>query len=106
MRGISAGDERLSRNTAGVDAGPAEQVALDQHHRHAGAGEPASKRRAGLPGADDDRVELPAHRIAMTMTIAEKIATASLMEAAGASLAKAAASLARAACPPRVPITT
>ena len=57
MRGIGAGDQRLGRRAAGVDAGAAEQVALDQRDLHAGAGQPAGERRPGLAGADDDRVE-------------------------------------------------
>src|SRR5437762_8394554 len=80
-------------------------MALDQRHRHAGGGEPAGERRAGLPGTNDDRIERPAHLITMTTRIATMIATASSMNAAGLSLRKAAASLALAAYPPRVPIT-
>src|SRR5438270_13994908 len=80
-------------------------MALDQGHRHPGGGEPAGERRAGLPGADDDCIERPAHLIAMTTRIATMIATASSMNAAGISLRNAAASLALAAYPPRVPIT-
>src|SRR5438045_9056186 len=80
-------------------------MALDQRHRHAGGGEPAGERGAGLPGTDDDRIERPAHLITTTTRIATMIATASSMNAAGISLRKAAASLALAANPPRVPIT-
>ncbi len=105
MRGIGAGHQRLGRHAAGVDAGAAEQVALDHRHRHAGGGQPPGERRPGLSGADDDRVEAPAHRTATTIRIAATMATASSIKAAGASLPNAAASLARTAAPPSVPIT-
>src|SRR5205085_6163266 len=82
-RGIGAGDGRLGGHAAGVDAGAAEQMALDQGHRHPGGGEPAGERRAGLPGTNDDRIERPAHLITMTTRIATMIATASSMNAAG-----------------------
>src|SRR5207244_7501512 len=68
-------------------------------------GQPAGERWAGLAGADDDRVEATGHRITMTMANAAAIATASSMKAAGGSLPNVAASFARAARPPRVPIT-
>ena len=55
MGGIGAGDERLGRRAAGVDAGPADQLALDQRDCLAGRGEPAGHRRTGLAGADHDR---------------------------------------------------
>ena len=61
MGGIGAGDQRLGRHAAGVDAGAAEQLALDQRDLHAGAGQPPGERRPGLPGADDDRVESLGH---------------------------------------------
>src|SRR5947207_3806677 len=105
VRGIGTGDERLGGHAAGVDAGAAEQMALDQGHRHPGGGKPAGERRAGLPGADDDRIERPAHLITTTTRIATMIATASSINAAGISLRNTAASLALAAYPPRVPIT-
>ena len=57
VRGVGAGDERLGRHAAGVDAGAAEQLALDEGDFHAGAGQPAGERRTGLAGADDDGVE-------------------------------------------------
>src|SRR5437762_11306277 len=80
-------------------------MALDQRHRHPGGGKPAGERRAGLSGADDDRIERPAHLITTTTRIATMIATESSIDAAGISLRNAAASLALAAYPPRVPIT-
>ena len=54
VRGIGAGDQRLGRHAAGVDAGAAEELALDERDLHAGAGQPAGERRPGLAGADDD----------------------------------------------------
>src|SRR5436190_1616602 len=83
MRGIRAGHKRFGRHAAGVDAGAAEQVPLDQGHRHPGSGEAAGERRARLPGANDDRVKTPAHRNTVMMKNAASIATASSMKAAG-----------------------
>ena len=56
VRGIGAGDQGLGRRAAGVDAGPAERLALDDGDALSGAGEPLRERRAGLAAADDDRV--------------------------------------------------
>ena len=61
MGGIGAGDQRLGRHAAGVDAGAAEQVPLDDGHGHAGLGQSRGQRGPGLPGADDDGVEAPGH---------------------------------------------
>src|SRR3546814_4575884 len=46
-------------HAAEIDAGAAEEFALDQRHGHAGRGQPPGQRRPGLPAADDDRVEAP-----------------------------------------------
>src|SRR5438876_31354 len=106
MRGIGARHHRLGRHAAGVDAGAADELALDQRDAHAGGLEPADERRAGLAGADDDGVEgLRAHATAATMSRPPMIATASSMKAAGGSLPKPAASLERASAPPSVPMT-
>ena len=106
MRGIGAGDQRLGRHAAGVDAGAAEQLALDERDRHAGRGQPAGKRRAGLAGADDDRVEGRLIASAATIRRRRTIATASSMSAAGRSLRRSARrARARAARPPSVPMT-
>ena len=56
VRGIGAGDHRLGRRAAGVDAGPAERLALDDGDALPGAGEALRKRRACLAAADDDGV--------------------------------------------------
>ncbi len=61
VSGAGAGDEGLGRGAAGVDAGPAEALALDDGDGHAGAGQSGGEKRAGLPGADDDRVERLRH---------------------------------------------
>ena len=61
MRRIGAGDQRLGRHAAGVDAGSAEQMALDQRDLHAGGSQPSSQRGPGLPGPDDDGVESSFH---------------------------------------------
>ena len=58
VRGIGAGDQRLGRHAAGVDAGAAEQLCA----RRCATVMPASVSRPasdgpGLAGADDDRVE-------------------------------------------------
>ncbi len=57
VRGVRAGHQCLGGDAAGVDAGPADQLAL--HHRNgvAGRGQPACQRGPGLAGAHDDRVE-------------------------------------------------
>ena len=49
MRGVGAGDQGFGGLTAGIDAGSAEQMPLDQGHRHAGGGEPPRERRPRLP---------------------------------------------------------
>ena len=54
--GIGARHQGLGRGAAGIDAGAADQVAFDDRHLHAGAGETERQRRPGLAGADDDRV--------------------------------------------------
>jgi hypothetical protein len=64
VRGVGARHHRLGWNAAGVDAGAAEELPLDDRHRHAGAREPAREIRARLPGADDDGVVGMAHRSA------------------------------------------
>ena len=64
MRRIGARDQRLGRRAAGVDASPADQIALDQRDLLPGRRKPADHRRAGLPRADHDRVEMAAHRSA------------------------------------------
>ena len=87
VRGVGAGDQRLGRHAAGVDAGAAEQLALDERDLHPGAGQAAGERRAGLAGADDDGVEV-ASCSADPMSTAPPMATASSMNAAGRSLPK------------------
>ena len=57
VRGVRAGDQRLGRDAAGVDAGAADQLAFDHRDGLPGRGQPAGQRRPGLAGADDDRVE-------------------------------------------------
>ena len=57
MGGAGAGDQRLRRHAAGIDAGAAEELALDQRHLHALFDHPGGKKRAGLAGADNDGVE-------------------------------------------------
>ena len=59
--GVRAGHHRLGRDAPGVDARPAEQMALDDGDRHAGTRQPVRKRGRRLPGADDDRVVFVAH---------------------------------------------
>ena len=46
---VGAGHQRLRRHAAGVDAGPAEQLAFDDRHRHAGA-RSGGRRAMGRPG--------------------------------------------------------
>ena len=61
MRRIGAGDQRLRRRAAGIDAGAAEELPLDQRDFHSRPREPIGERRAGLPGPDDDCVEAAGH---------------------------------------------
>ena len=101
---VGARHQRLGRHAAGVDAGAAHELALDERDRHAGRGETADERRARLAGADDDRVERP-HRSAPAISRAPPSASASSVKAAGRSLPKAVAIRARRARPPSVPAT-
>ncbi len=57
MRRIGAGHQRLGRLAAGVDAGAAHMLALDDGDGLARVVEASGKRWPGLAGADDDRVE-------------------------------------------------
>lgn len=61
VRRISTGNQRLRRCAAGVDAGAAEQLALDHRHGHARAGQTPGQRRDCLTRADDDRIERVTH---------------------------------------------
>ncbi len=62
MGGTRARDQRLGGNAADVDAGAADQLALDDRGFAAGIAQPDGQRRAGLPGADDDRIVRLRHR--------------------------------------------
>src|SRR6202021_213798 len=70
MCGLRTGNQCLSRDAAGVDAGATDQLAL--HHRNGmtGRGQPSYQRGPGLAGAHYDRVETPRHRAAVTAAIA------------------------------------
>src|SRR5262249_35494591 len=57
MGGIGAGDQRLGRRAAGVDAGPAEAMALDNGNAHSCARQAVRQGGPGLAGADNDRIE-------------------------------------------------
>ena len=99
MGGISARHHRLGRNAAGVDAGPADEVALDQRHRHARPGQAPGQRRPGLAGADDDRVEPAFAHNCETIRKAPQTATTSSIRAAGRSFPKLRAIAPRSAAP-------
>ena len=58
MGGVGAGDHGFGRNTSGVDAGAAEEIALDDGDALAGSGEAGGKGGSGLSGTDDDGVEI------------------------------------------------
>ena len=62
VRGVRAGHQRLGRDAAVVHTGAADQFAFDHGDRLARLRQPTGKRRPGLAGADDDRVELLCHR--------------------------------------------
>ncbi len=59
--GVSGGDECLGWDAAGVDTGPAEELALDHGDSEAGFGKTSGERRAGLTGPDDDGIEVIWH---------------------------------------------
>ena len=56
MGRLGAGDERLGRDAAGIDAGPAEPLSLDDRDARSCARQAVRQRGAGLPSANDDRV--------------------------------------------------
>lgn len=58
---VRAGHQRLGWDAPGVDAGAADQFALDDRDALPGGGQPSRKRGSGLAGTDDDRVEMFAH---------------------------------------------
>src|SRR5262249_7290125 len=53
---ISARNQRLSRGAAGIDAGAAEKLALDDGSLPAGGHQSPRQARSGLSGADNDRI--------------------------------------------------
>src|SRR5207237_3993049 len=59
VRRARAGDHRLGRRAARVEAGSAQLAALHEHDLLTGAREPDRKRNSGLPASDDDHVDLP-----------------------------------------------
>ena len=62
MGGVCAGHHRFGWNASGVDARAAEQMPLDDGHRHAGVRQSLRESRSSLAGADDDRVVVLAHQ--------------------------------------------
>ena len=58
---MGAGDHGLGGGAAGVDAGAAPELALDDGDGHAGGGEALGERGSGLAGADDNGVEVFGH---------------------------------------------
>jgi hypothetical protein len=58
MRRIGAGHHGLGRGAAGIDAGPAEELALDDRDLLPRLGQPPCQGRPRLAGADDDGVEI------------------------------------------------
>ena len=61
VRDLGAGDHGLGGRAAGVDAGAAEDIALDEGDLLSGSGEPDGEEGACLTGADDDGVEVGDH---------------------------------------------
>ncbi len=57
MRRVRARDKCFGRHAPCVHAGAAEELALHERDRHAGAGETAGERRSSLSGSNDDGVE-------------------------------------------------
>ena len=68
MGRLGAGHERLGRDAAGVDAGPAEPLAFDDRDAPARARQAVRQRGAGLPGPDDDRVVGRRHGASLPLT--------------------------------------
>ena len=91
MRGIGAGDQRLGRHAAGVDAGAAEQLALDHRDLHAGRGQPPASDGPAWPAPTMMASKVCVMAPLATISTAPTIATASSISAAGRSLPKAAA---------------
>jgi len=54
--GVGAGDHSFGGGAAGVDAGAAEEVSLDEGYGLSGGGEAGGEGWAGLAGSDDDGV--------------------------------------------------
>src|ERR1700682_3329961 len=111
--GMRAGHQRLGRDTAGVDASPADQFALDHRHGVSGFCQPARHGRAALACADDDRVELLCHEKTVQTRLTRKAtrnppptAMTSSRNAPGRSFPSlAAVRRCRTAAPPSVPST-
>ena len=61
VRGIGARHHRLGRDAAGIDAGAAEQLALDDRDLHSRCGQAPGEGGPGLSGTDNDRVEILRH---------------------------------------------
>jgi len=61
LGGVRAGHHRFGGDTAGVDAGSAEEFALDDGHPLPRPGQPPGERRSGLAGPDHDGVERSGH---------------------------------------------
>jgi hypothetical protein len=66
MRGMRAGHQRLGRDAPVVDAGPADQFALDYRDPLPDGCQSTCEWWAGLAGTDDDRVETLCHLTAVS----------------------------------------
>ena len=80
MGSIGAGDERLRRRTAGVDARAPHQMPLDDGDGHARCGQPGGHRGAGLAGADNDRIKASGHDASSSASAGPSIATIAIEE--------------------------
>jgi hypothetical protein len=83
---IGTRNERLRGRAARVDAGSADELALDQGDALAGSGESAGEGRPRLPRSDNNRVECPGHEKDLTIRTAPPIAITSSRSAVGRSL--------------------
>ena len=70
---VGAGDHGFGGSAAGVDAGAAEELALDVGDGAASLGEASGERWAGLAGPDDDGVEVFGHQTLETIKRAPKM---------------------------------
>src|SRR5258708_37485028 len=68
---LGTGHHGFRRSAAGIHAGATQDFPFDQCDRLARPGKSCSKKRSGLPRANDDRIECAAH-VASLLAASEK----------------------------------